>query len=71
MSYSSEIEKMQKVIKVGKISDKDDILTLEEKRISLIENKTKRILEMTQGKSELDARRLNAYKMRIKKRIEK
>ena len=36
----------QKFIKVGKISDKDDILTVEEKLISLIGNKTKVSLEM-------------------------
>ena len=43
----------KKVIKVGKISEKDEMLTVEEKRISLIGNKTKRILEMTPEQREL------------------
>ena len=37
----------KKVIKVEKISEKCYILTVEEKRICLIGNKTKRGLEMT------------------------
>ena len=37
----------KKVIKVGKISGKSDILTVEDKRISLIVNKTKISLGMT------------------------
>ena len=52
MSYSSEIEKMQKMIKVGKISDKDDILTVTEKRISLIGNKKTISLGMNARKKE-------------------
>ena len=47
------IGKNQKMIKVGKISEKYDILTVEEKLIPLIGNKTKRSLEMTPGKIEL------------------
>ena len=37
----------QKVIKIGKISDKYDILTVEEKQISLIGDETKISLETT------------------------
>ena len=47
------IGKNQKMIKVGKISEKYDILTAEEKIIPLIGNKTKRSLGMTPGKREL------------------
>ena len=61
----------KKAIKVGKISEKDEILTLEEKRISLIENKTKRIIEMSSYKRELDSRRAMASSMWINKLIEK
>ena len=48
----------KKVIKVRKISEKDDILTFEEKRIALICNKTKIRLEMTPRQRELDSRLL-------------
>ena len=58
------------MIRVGKGSEKYYILTVEEKRIAIIGNKTKRILEMAPGQRELEARRLKASKMRIKKRIE-
>ena len=59
------------MVNVGKVSDKDDILTVEEKRIPFIGNKTKRILETNPKKRELEAIRLKASKIRIKKRIEK
>ena len=60
----------KKIIKVGKISGKDDILTVEEKRISLIGHKKKISLEITPEKIGSEARRLKASKMRIKKLIE-
>ena len=59
------------MIKVGKISEKCDILTVEEKRMALIGNKTKRSLEMTPGQRELETRWLKASSMSIKKLIEK
>ena len=48
------------IIKVGKINEKDETLTVEEKRISLIGNKTKKILEMTPQKRKLESRHLKA-----------
>ena len=59
----------QKVIKAGKISGKDYILTVEEKQVAHIGNKTKISLEMTPGQRYLEARRLKAAKMRMKKLI--
>ena len=61
----------ERVLKVGKISAKDDILTVQEKQRSRIGNRTKRSLEMTARKIEPEERRLKAAKMRTKKRIEK
>ena len=61
----------KKVIKVGKISCKDDILIFEKKRVVLIGNKTKRSLEMTTQKIELEKRWLKATNIPIEKRIEK
>ena len=58
------------VIKVGEISYKDDILTIEEKQLSLIMNKTERNLEMTPRQRDIEARCLKVAKMRINKRIE-
>ena len=63
--------KTKKVIKVGKISGKYYILSVEERKISLIVNNTERSLEMTPLKGELMTRRLNVPKIRIKKQIEK
>ena len=42
-----KLGRTKKVIKVGKISGKYDILTVEEKWITLIWNRKKRSLEMT------------------------
>ena len=47
------------------------MLTIEEKRISLIGNKTKRILETTSRQRESEERRLKDSKILIRKRIEK
>ena len=58
------------MIKVGKISCKDDILIFEKKRVVLIGNKTKRCLEMTTQKIELEKRWLKATNIPIEKRIE-
>ena len=66
-----KLVRTRKVVKVGKISGKYDILIVEEKRVSLIVNKTKIILEMTTWERDIYARRLKSSKMRIKKRIEK
>ena len=59
------------MIKDGKISGKYEILTVEEKRVSLIGNKTKISLEMNPWKIELEVRRLKAPKMMIKKLLGK
>ena len=61
----------KKLIKVGRISEKYDILRFEGKCMALIGNKTKVSLEITPAQRELEARRLNTSKMWIKKRIEK
>ena len=50
----------RKTIKVGKISKKYEILIVEEKQISLIGNKTNRILETTPRQRELEAIQLKA-----------
>ena len=65
VSWFKKVGNIQKMINVGKISDKDDILTVEEK-ITLIGNKTKRSLWMAQWQRELEARWLEVAKMRIK-----
>ena len=57
------------MIKVGKITEKDHILTVEEKLISPNGNKAKRSLELTLGQRESEERRLKAPKMQIKKQI--
>ena len=63
--------KNQKVIKIGEICNKYDILTLQEKRVALIGNKTNIILEMAPQKIELEALLLKAATIRINKMIEK
>ena len=55
------------MIKVGEISEKYDILTAEEKRITLIGNKTKRIFEMNPRQMKLEERRLKALYIWIRK----
>ena len=59
------------MFKVRNIIGKYDILKFEEEKIALIWNKTEGILEMTPQQRELEARHLKAFKMRIKKGIEK
>ena len=59
------------MIKVGKVFSKYDILTVEEKRVALVGNKTNISLETNPWKRELYARQLKKSKMRIKKIIEK
>ena len=66
-----KLGRTKKVIKVGKISDKYDILPVEEKSVALIRNNIKRRLEMKKWQRELEAIWLKAVKMQIKKRIEK
>ena len=66
-----KLGRTKKVIKVGKISGKYDILPVEEKSVALIRNNIKRILEMKKWQRELEAIWLKAVKMHIKKRIEK
>ena len=52
VSWFRRLEITKKVIMVGKISDKDDILTVEEKLIYLIVKKTEIRLEMTTWRRE-------------------
>ena len=53
-----QLGRTKKVIKVEKISEKYDILTVEEKLIPFIGKNTKRRLEMTPRQIELESRRL-------------
>ena len=48
ITWLKKLERTKKVIMVGKISEIYDILTVEEKRIYFIGNKTKRIIETNQ-----------------------
>ena len=67
------IEKLgrtKKVIKVGKISDEDNKLTVGKKQVAHIK-KMKKSLETNPLQIELYTRWLKAAKMRIKKIIEK
>ena len=61
----------KKIDQGWEISCKDDILTDEDKRITLIGNKAKIILGMTPRQIELDERRLKTSKMWINKLIKK
>ena len=71
ITWFKKVLRTKKVIKIGRSSGKDDILTVEEKWTYIIVNKTKRILKMTPRKRKLEARRLKATNMWIKKIIEK
>ena len=66
-----KLGRTKKVIRVGKISEKCDILTVEGERIALVTNKMKRSLEITPSQILLEARWLKVSKMWIKKQIEK
>ena len=55
-----KLGRTKKVIKSGKIREKDDIITDEEKRIDFIVNKTKISLEMTPGQRGLEVRQWKA-----------
>ena len=61
------IRNEKKILKVGKIGAKYDILTVHNKQVAQIYNKTKRIPEMTPWKREVESRRLKVAKIRIKK----
>ena len=61
------MRRTKKAIKVGKISEKCDILIVGEKQIGLIGNNTKRRLETTPRKRELEARLLDMSNIWIKK----
>ena len=63
--------KTKKVIKIGGICNKYDIITIQETRVALVGTKTKIILEMVPQKIELEARLLKAATIRINKMIEK
>ena len=53
VTWFKKLGRTKKGIKVGIISGKDDILTVEEKRVSFVGNKTKRSLEITPRQREL------------------
>ena len=59
----------KKFLKVGNIGAKDDILTVQQKQVAHIVNKTKISLEMTPRQRELGARRLKSRNMRTRKQI--
>ena len=61
----------KKFLKVGEICDKYDISTVQDKRVSLIGNKTQRSLEMTPRQRYLEAIWSKAARTRIKKLIKK
>ena len=63
LSHASKIGRNKKVLKVGKISAKDDILTVQEKKPACI--------DITPCQIEVEAQRLKAVKIGIRKRIEK
>ena len=71
LSHGSKLGITKKVIKVTKISEIFDTLTVGEKLIALIGNKTKRILEVTQRKIDLNMIRFKESNMQIKKGAEK
>ena len=71
MSHGSKIGKNKKIAQGWEIGAKDDILTVQERKISHIGNKTKRSLEMTPWKIEVEAQQLKATKMHMKELIEK
>ena len=71
MTWFKKLGGTRKVIKVGKISEKDDILTVEGKQAVLIGSKTQRRIEMNPRQRDLEARHLKASKMWIMKGIEK
>ena len=70
-SWLQKLDRTKIVLKVGKISAKDNILTVQDESTSRIGNKTKRSLETNQWQREIEARRFKVSKMRPKKRIEK
>ena len=55
------------VLKVGNISAKNNILTVQKKQRASIGNKTKRNLEMSPQKIEIEAQKLKASGMQTKK----
>ena len=57
------------MIKLGKISERDEILIVEEKRLPLIGNRTKRSLEMNPKQRELEEMWLKESNMRTKRKI--
>ena len=59
------------VLKVGRISTKNYILTVQEKQQARIGNKTKIILEITPYQREIEVWQLKASKMRMEKRVKK
>ena len=59
------------VLKVGRISTKNYILTVPEKQPARIGNKTKIILEITPYQREIEVWQLKASKMRMEKRVKK
>ena len=58
----------KKIIKVEKISGKYDILTVEEKRVTLIGNNKKRSIEITPWKRVTESIRLKTARLHINKR---
>ena len=66
----SKIDKNKKNLKVGKVGDKDNILTVQKKKVVHIGNNTKISLEMTPRQREAETQRLKVAKMRMRKLIE-
>ena len=70
-SWLKKVLITNKALKVVKLSGKYDILSVQQKQQVHIENKTKRIPEMTPGKRYIEAHNLKLAKMRTNKLIKK
>ena len=65
-----KLEREKRVLKVGEISDKNDILTIQEKLRAHIGIRTNRSIVMDPWQIYILARRLKAAKIYMSKRIE-
>ena len=68
---SKKWEEPKKISNLETNSGKCDILKVEENRIFLIGNETRKSLEMTLKQREIEAIQMKASNMRVKTRIEK
>ena len=71
LTRGSKIGEEKRVFKVGKISAKNDVLTVQEKQRAHRVNTTKRGLETNPRKREIESQRSKAPKTRMNKRVGK